>query len=74
MTIDFKFSHEPKKIDLQRLESFKNIIANPNAQFFHTFERNELIVSSKKMHQHFKDKKIFILCCLVDNNTNLLNE
>jgi glucose-6-phosphate isomerase len=60
MTIDFKFSHEPKKIDLQRLESFKNIIANPNAQFFHTFERNELIVSSKKMHQHFKDKKIFI--------------
>ena len=59
MTIDFKFSHEPQKIDLQRLESFKNIIANPNAQFFHTFERNELIVSSKKMHQHFKDKKIF---------------
>ena len=58
MTIDFKFSHEPKKIDLQRLESFKNIIANPNAQFFHTVERNELIVRALTNYINLHNDKI----------------
>jgi glucose-6-phosphate isomerase len=60
MGITFNFSHQPEKIDLKRLESFKKIITNPNAQFFHTFKRAELISNSKKMYNKFKERKVFI--------------
>jgi glucose-6-phosphate isomerase len=60
MAFTFNFSHKPEAVDLKRLDSFKKIIANPNAQFFHTFERNELIASSQKMYSQFKNRKVFI--------------
>ncbi|MDD4974772.1 MAG: hypothetical protein PHY93_10505 [Bacteriovorax sp.] len=60
MAITFNFSEKNVNINLKRLESFKKIIANPNAQFFHTFERAELISSTKKMHTQFSDRKVFI--------------
>lgn len=60
MAIKFNYSQEPKNIDLKRLDSFNKIIANPSAQFFHTFERAELISSSKKMYEKFRQRNIFI--------------
>ncbi|MFA6236449.1 MAG: hypothetical protein WC635_03895 [Bacteriovorax sp.] len=60
MAVSFNFSHEPNNIDLQKLASFKKIIADPAAQFFHTFERVELISSSQKMYNQFKDRKVFV--------------
>jgi glucose-6-phosphate isomerase len=60
MAITFNFSEKPVTIDLKRLESFKKIIANPKAQFFHTFERSELIASTKKIYTQFSDRKVFI--------------
>ena len=60
MTISFDFSKTPKNIDLNRLEAFKKVIANPSAQFFHTFERAELVSSTKKIYQQFKERKVFI--------------
>ncbi|MDO9182533.1 MAG: hypothetical protein Q7U04_08990, partial [Bacteriovorax sp.] len=60
MAIKFNFSHETKILDFKRLKSFKKIIANPKAQFFHTFERSEFVSSSKKIFTQFQDRKVFI--------------
>ncbi|MGZ3787612.1 MAG: glucose-6-phosphate isomerase [Bacteriovorax sp.] len=60
MSTTFHFSAEPKTIDLKKLDSFKKIISNPKTQFFHTFERTELISSSKNIFNQFKDRKVFV--------------
>jgi glucose-6-phosphate isomerase len=60
MTLSFQFSKEVKNIELSRLESFKKIIANPNTQFFHSFERPELLSTSKSIYEKFKTRKTFV--------------
>ena len=60
MALTFNFSQKTVNIDPKRLDSFKKIITNPNAQFFHTFERVELVSSSKKIHKQFSDRKVFV--------------
>lgn len=60
MGLSFHFSKTPPKVDLKRLESFKEIISQKDTQFFHTFERNELIESSKNVYNKFNDRKFFI--------------
>lgn len=60
MSLTFHFSAEPKNVDLKKLDSFKKIIANPSTQFFHTFERSELIESSKTLFNQFQDRKVFV--------------
>lgn len=60
MAIAFNFSGPALKIDLKRLDSFKKIIADPKAQFFHTFKRADLISSSKKIYNQFSQRKVFI--------------
>lgn len=60
MALTFHFSKTPAPIDLLKLEVFKKIIANPKAQFFHTFERSELLSSSKKIFSQFQSRKVFI--------------
>jgi glucose-6-phosphate isomerase len=60
MSLKFQFSKQPQNIDLKKLEIFKEIITNPNAQFFHTFENPDYITSSKKIYSQFNDRKVFI--------------
>ncbi len=63
MSLTFYFSAETEKLnppDLKKLDSFKKIIANPKAQFFHTFEREELRITSKKVFNKFNDRKTFV--------------
>ena len=60
MGISFLFSEPVKNIDLKKLEDFKNIIKNPATQFFHSFERKELISSSKNVFLKFNSKKTFV--------------
>lgn len=60
MSLSFHFSKTPAAIDLNRLESFKNIISKKETQFFHTFERGELISSTKKIHETFNARKTFV--------------
>lgn len=60
MSLKFDFSSEVKNINLDKLNSFKKIISNPKTQFFHTFERSELILNSKKLYNDFKDRKTFV--------------
>lgn len=60
MGLTFHFSQAVKNIDVKRLDAFKKIIANPGTQFFHSFERKELITSSKEVFEKFKDKKTFV--------------
>jgi glucose-6-phosphate isomerase len=60
MSLQFHFSSEIKNINLNKLENFKKIISNKKTQFFHTFERNELILNSKNIHQKYLHKKNFV--------------
>lgn len=60
MALSFHFSKPAVKQDLKRLEAFKKIIANPKTQFFHTFERVDLIASSKKIYKQFQSRKVFV--------------
>ncbi len=60
MSLKFQFSKQPQNIDLKKLEIFKEIITNPNAQFFHTFENPDYITTSKKIYSQFNDRKVFI--------------
>lgn len=60
MALSFRFSKTPPAIDLKRLDAFKKIISNQQTQFFHTFERRELISNSKKVFTQFKDRKVFV--------------
>lgn len=60
MALSFHFSKPPLNVDLKRLEAFKKIISNPKTQFFHTFERSELISTSKEVYNQFKNRKVFV--------------
>jgi len=63
MSLTFHFSAKAEKLnplDLKKLESFKKIITNPKTQFFHTFEKEELRATSKKLFHKFSDRKTFV--------------
>ena len=60
MSLTFIFSKPVKSIDLKRLESFKRTISHPSTQFFHSFERPELVSTSKVVFEKFKSKKSFV--------------
>lgn len=63
MSLNFRFSHgaqgEPAA-DLAKLDAFKAIISNPKTQFFHTFERKELLQSTRTVYEKFKNRKVFV--------------
>lgn len=63
MSLTFRFSDgaqgEPAA-DLKRLDAFKTIISNPKTQFFHTFERKELLTSTRAVYEKFKSRKVFV--------------
>ncbi len=60
MNIKFEYFPENQVIDSKDLELFKNIIQNPNTQFFNTISRTELIAQSKLIYKKFSTKKNFI--------------
>ncbi len=61
MALSFHFSKITTVVDLEKkLNIFKNIIKNPKTQFFHTFERTELITASKKIYELFQSRRVFI--------------
>ena len=60
MSLKFNFSQTITTPSISKLETFRKIISSSRTQFFHTFERNELISSSKKIHQQFKSRKLFV--------------
>jgi glucose-6-phosphate isomerase len=60
MALSFQFSKTPSSINLKKLDAFKKIIVNPKTQFFHTFERAELLSTSKKVHQQYQSRKVFV--------------
>lgn len=60
MALSFHFSKSDTHVDLTRLDAFKKIISHPKTQFFHTFERADLISSSKKIHSEFSSRKVFV--------------
>lgn len=63
MSLDFRFSDgaqcEPVA-DLKKLDAFKAIIGHPGTQFFHTFERQELLTSTRAVFEKFKNRKVFV--------------
>ncbi len=59
MSLNFKFS-ESVQADVSKLDSFKKIISNPKTQFFHTFERDELLVQTRSVFEKFKNRKTFV--------------
>jgi glucose-6-phosphate isomerase len=60
MSLSFHFSKPVKKIDLSKLDNFKKIIQTPNTQFFHSFERPELLTTTKVVYEKFKTKNTFV--------------
>jgi glucose-6-phosphate isomerase len=61
MSLTFNFFPEIKKtIDLKKLETFKQITSDARTQFFHTFERTELLTASKKVFEKYKERKTFV--------------
>lgn len=60
MNLNFHFSSEMQLKNTEKLTSFKKIIANKSTQFFHTFERNELVQQSKEVYNKFSHKKTFV--------------
>lgn len=60
MSLKFNFDYVVPANSVSRLETFREIISAEKTQFFHTFERIELITSSKKVHQHFSNRKLFV--------------
>lgn len=60
MNLNFHYSIDFKLPDTKRLVRFKKIISNKSTQFFHTFERSELLHESKIVHQKFQQKKTFV--------------
>jgi len=60
MNLNFHYSQDIPLTNTDKLDRFKKIIANKSTQFFHTFERNELIHESKLVHQKFQHKKTFV--------------
>lgn len=47
-------------VDLKKLEAFRSIISHPQTQFFHTFERSELLKDSRSVFENFKNRKTFV--------------
>ena len=60
MSLTFHFSQTVKNIDLNKLDAFKKIIENPTTQFFHSFERVELVNTSKEIYKKYSSKKTFV--------------
>jgi len=60
MKINFQFSPDLTLANTEDLKRFKEIIANPLTQFFHTINRVELIDQSKKIFKKYSHKKIFV--------------
>jgi glucose-6-phosphate isomerase len=60
MNLQFHFSDDITLSSTSKLDNFKKIIANPNAQFFHTFERTELIQSTEEIYKKFQGRKTFV--------------
>ncbi len=61
MGLKFNFYPEQyKAVDLKKLENFRQITSNPRTQFFHTFERPELLASTKRIYERFHKKKTFV--------------
>lgn len=59
MSLNFNFS-ESVQADVKKLDSFKQIIRNPKTQFFHTFEREELLKNTRAVYEKFKNRKTFV--------------
>lgn len=61
MSLKFNFYPEDyKNLDLKKLEQLRQITSSPRTQFFHTFERMELLSTTKKIFEQFKNKKTFV--------------
>jgi glucose-6-phosphate isomerase len=64
MSLQFKFFPERPHITNEtadaKINTLKSIINNPRTQFFYTFNRQELEVTSKNVYQKFSDRKIFV--------------
>jgi glucose-6-phosphate isomerase len=60
MTINFHFSKDFHLSTTSKLQNFKKITENPKTQFFHTFERTELVTASKKVFEKFSDRRTFV--------------
>jgi glucose-6-phosphate isomerase len=56
INVDYKIS--PTSID--KIETFKKITSQSQTQFFHTFERTELITQTKNVFKQFSDRKLFV--------------
>jgi len=64
MSVKLKFFPErpyvSKDLMNSKLSIFKSIISNPRTQFFYTFDRSELLVSTQNVYEKFKDRKLFV--------------
>ena len=64
MSLQFKFFPERPNVSSalakDKINTFKSIINNARTQFFYTFNRSELEVSSKKVFEQFSDRKVFV--------------
>jgi glucose-6-phosphate isomerase len=60
MSLKLNFDYAVSSSSISKLETFKKIISSEKTQFFHTFERKELIESSKKVYQQFRSRKLFV--------------
>ncbi|AUN99309.1 glucose-6-phosphate isomerase [Bacteriovorax stolpii] len=64
MAVKFQFHPErpylSEDLTAKKVEIFKSIINNPRTQFFYTYTRSELELSSKAVFHKFKDRKIFV--------------
>ena len=54
------FPEHTTNLDLKKLEVFKQIVSEPTTQFFYTFERSELLISSKQLFEKYKSRKTFV--------------
>ncbi len=64
MTVKFQFYPErpylSEDLTAKKVDVFKSIINNPRTQFFYTYTRSELELSSKAVFHKFKDRKTFV--------------
>ncbi len=64
MSLQFKFFPErpniSKELATKKIDVFKGIINNARAQFFYTFNRVELAITTKEVYKKFSDRKVFV--------------
>lgn len=64
MSLQFNFFPERPNVSstlaAEKINTFKGIINNARTQFFYTFNRSELEVSSKRVYEQFSDRKVFV--------------